>query len=112
MRSMLLRFGTALVLLLLIAQTAMAATLEKGSSGSEVTRLQQALNALGYAVSADGVFGTQTRNAVKTFQADHQLKVDGKAGSMTQSVLYTLAAQKGQSAAPAASRTEISLFFI
>ena len=46
MRSMLLRFGTALVLLLLIAQTAMAATLEKGSSGSEVTRLQQALNAL------------------------------------------------------------------
>ena len=109
MRSMLLRFGTALILLLLIAQTAMAATLEKGSSGSEVTRLQQALNALGYAVSADGVFGTQTRNAVKTFQADHQLKVDGKAGSMTQSVLYTLAAQKGQSAAPVAAPAATSV---
>ena len=99
MRSMLLRFGAALICLLLIAQPVLAVTLEKGSSGSAVTRMQQALNTLGYAVGTDGVFGTQTRNAVKTFQADHQLKVDGKAGSMTQSVLYTLAAQKGQSAA-------------
>ena len=99
MRSMLLRFGAALICLLLIAQPVLAVTLEKGSSGSAVTRMQQALNTLGYAVGTDGVFGTQTRNAVKTFQADHQLTVDGKAGDITLTLLYALASQKGQTAA-------------
>ena len=53
-----------------------------------------------YALGADGVYGTQTVNAVKAFQADHSLKVDGKAGNQTLTLLYALAAQ---GTAPAAS---------
>lgn len=78
-----------------LCQSALAyATLEKGSSGAEVTRMQQALNALGYTVSTDGVFGTQTRNVVRAFQVDQGLKVDGKAGNQTLTLLYSLESQK------------------
>ena len=93
----------------MLCTTALAySTLERGDSGSEVTRLQQALSALGYTVGADGVYGTQTINMVKAFQQDHGLKVDGKAGDVTQTLLYSLTAQQNQvlqpvvTAAPAA----------
>ncbi len=82
-------------LLILYASGAFAyTTLERGSTGGEVIRLQQALTLLGYGVGADGVFGTQTRNAVKAFQADQNLTVDGKAGNKTLTLLYALAEQK------------------
>ena len=104
MRGVLRRLLPLLVCLLLIGQTALAGnSLEMGSTGDAVTRMQQALSALGYPVGADGVFGAQTRNAVKSFQADHKLKVDGKAGDKTLTLLYKLEAQKGTpaTAAPA-----------
>lgn len=92
-----------LIVALLISQAALAyTTLEMGSSGSAVTRLQQALSALGYRVGADGVFGAKTRNAVKAFQTDHQLTADGKAGDKTLTLLYALEAQKGTASVTAA----------
>lgn len=97
MRGFLKRFLPILFLLLflLAANAALAyTTLEKGSTGAEVIRMQQALATLGYTVGADGVFGTQTRNAVKAFQTDQKLKVDGKAGNQTLTVLYNLESQK------------------
>ena len=103
MRGFLKRFLPALLCLLLMAQGALAYdTLELGSEGSEVSRMQQALSALGYPVSADGVYGTRTVNAVKTFQADQGLKVDGKAGDRTLTRLYKLLANAsgGTAAAP------------
>ena len=89
-----------IAVLVLLAPAALAySTLEKGSSGAEVVQLQQALSRLGYSVSADGVYGTQTRNAVKAFQADQKLTVDGKAGDVTQTRLYALASQASAAAA-------------
>lgn len=58
--------------------------LRLGSRGSDVIRLQAALNALGYDCGeADGIFGAKTEAAVRRFQRAQQLAVDGVAGRMT-----------------------------
>ena len=58
--------------------------LRLGSRGSDVIRLQTALNALGYDCgAADGIFGVKTEAAVRRFQRAQQLAVDGVAGRMT-----------------------------
>lgn len=63
---------------------AVRSTIKKGSRGSDVTYLQQCLAAKGYSVGAiDGIFGTRTREAVKAFQAENGLTVDGIVGPKT-----------------------------
>jgi hypothetical protein len=57
--------------------------LKVGSSGELVALLQQTLADLGYSVSVDGVFGHETKAAVKAYQADQGLIVDGVAGGQT-----------------------------
>lgn len=58
--------------------------LRLGSRGSDVIKLQTALNALGYDCgAADGIFGVKTEAAVRRFQRVQQLAVDGVAGRMT-----------------------------
>jgi len=70
-------------------------TLKNGSSGAEVKKLQQRLKELGYLKgSADGDFGDATEAAVKAFQAQHGLAVDGKAGPNTLSKIYSSTAKK------------------
>ncbi len=55
-----------------------------GSSGSEVTRIQQKLNSLGYYNGpVDGIYGTKTKDAVIAFQKSCGLTPDGVAGSKT-----------------------------
>lgn len=55
-----------------------------GSSGSEVTKIQTKLKNWGYYTgSIDGVFGTETQKAVKSFQKKNGLTADGIAGSAT-----------------------------
>ena len=54
--------------------------LKYGDNGDDVKELQQDLMKLGYALpeyGADGEFGDETKAAVKAFQKDHGLKVDG-----------------------------------
>jgi len=64
-------------------------TLELGSTGSSVTKLQQKLKDLGYySGSTDGTYGEATEAAVMVFQKRNNLTVDGKAGPATQRVLY------------------------
>ncbi len=60
-------------------------TLSKyGSRGSEVTQIQTKLKRWGYySGNIDGIYGTQTVNAVKYFQRKNGLKVDGIAGPAT-----------------------------
>ena len=61
------------------------ATLKKGSTGAAVKELQENLSKLGYDPGTiDGVYGTKTVTAVKKFQQDHNLTVDGIAGMETQ----------------------------
>lgn len=61
--------------------------LRSGARGEPVRDLQLALRALGYPVAADGVFGADTAAAVKKFQADRNLAVDGIAGRVTMAAL-------------------------
>jgi N-acetylmuramoyl-L-alanine amidase len=59
-------------------------TLRKGSTGSEVTKLQECLNTLMNAgLSVDGIFGSATESAVKKFQKKYALEVDGIVGPKT-----------------------------
>lgn len=55
-----------------------------GSRGSEVTQIQTKLKRWGYYTgNIDGIYGTQTLNAVKYFQRKNGLVVDGIAGKNT-----------------------------
>ena len=66
-------------------QNATLETLSKyGSRGSEVTQIQTKLKRWGYYTgSIDGIYGTQTVNAVKYFQRKNGLTADGIAGPAT-----------------------------
>lgn len=61
-----------------------------GCEGEDVRQLQKALLAKGYKQvrTADGVFGQWTYDAVRAFQKDHGLSVDGIAGKNTLRALY------------------------
>lgn len=59
------------------------ANLAYGSSGSDVRALQEALRKAGYNIAADGVYGAETRNAVRQYQSAQGLGVDGIAGQQT-----------------------------
>ena len=65
-------------------------TLQYGSTGEDVTRLQQELSRTGYLQSAyvTGVYNQQTVEAVKAFQKANGLVVDGAAGSATQHKMF------------------------
>jgi hypothetical protein len=69
------------------------------SSGSTVTALQRALG-----IPADGIYGPQTRRAVRRFQRSHGLVVDGIAGPQTLAALGLTA--RGASNAGAATVLE------
>ncbi|MEH2035759.1 peptidoglycan-binding domain-containing protein [Nostoc sp.] len=62
-------------------------TLYFGSSGIAVRALQQLLVTNGYAVRVDGIFGALTETAVKAFQNQQNLGVDGVVGQRTWSAL-------------------------
>jgi peptidoglycan hydrolase-like protein with peptidoglycan-binding domain len=62
--------------------TSSGATLSVGSSGPAVKKLQRKLG-----VSVTGYYGTQTRRAVKRYQAAHGLEADGVAGPETLAAL-------------------------
>lgn len=67
-----------------LAQTADAVTYQRGSSGNTVKQIQTKLKNWGYySGSVDGVYGSRTEAAVKSFQAKNGLTVDGKAGPRT-----------------------------
>lgn len=64
-------------------------TLSLGSQNLEsVKELQKMLNALHYKLVVDGKFGPRTAVAVKHFQNNHGLKMDGIVGPVTWKVLH------------------------
>jgi len=62
--------------------------LKEGSTGAAVQALQERLITLGYLNgTADGYYSAETANAVRAFQRDQGLTVDGKAGTSTLAAL-------------------------
>jgi peptidoglycan hydrolase-like protein with peptidoglycan-binding domain len=67
-----------------IEKKAMKAHHHKAAMSSEKTKkIQEALNAHGGKLKADGKFGKGTKNALKKFQKENGLKVTGKADKET-----------------------------
>lgn len=71
----------------LLGSAAKHETLRLGSSGPEVEKLQIALNARSHDLVVDGLFGRATRNALKQFQKENGLIIDGVAGPAVQRAL-------------------------
>jgi hypothetical protein len=61
--------------------------LKQGSSGQEVSELQQALE-----IDIDGVFGADTKAAVEAFQLENGLLMDGIVGPQTLKVIREISA--------------------
>ena len=88
------------ILIITFAQSAMAASYKRGSTGSVVTQIQKKLSAWGYYDGAvDGVYGSRTEAAVRYFQEKNGLTVDGKAGDQTLAAMGITTAGPVQSAA-------------
>lgn len=82
-------------------------TLYRGRTGEDVYMLQMRLRELGYykGTVTGGYYGG-TIKAIEAFQRDHGLSVDGAAGEMTQSLLFS--ASVDPTTAPAAVQIEYS----
>ncbi len=79
----------------------MATIYKTGSRGSEVRMIQQALIRAGYEVTADGVYGPKTADAVMAFQRKKGLKpVDGVVGPVTMAHLMAASVAAGGSEKP------------
>ncbi len=105
------RMFFAIILALVIGCTALAETvLEVGSRGNDVTKVQKRLIQFDYlSGEADGRYGEDTRNAVRRFQKNNDLPVDGKVGKETAAALgVTLSGAKGESKAAASSSNYVS----
>ena len=86
--------------------TAPAATKE-GDSGTNVVKLQQALELLGYySGTIDGNYGAGTVAAVKKLQSNRGMKQDGIAGASTIRVLFGTTAKASASASSASSSSK------
>ena len=64
--------------------------LRSGSNNNFVYLLQFILNQYGYNLSVDGIFGSNTLNAVRDFQRNNSLSVDGLVGTNTWRTLLNL----------------------
>ena len=101
------------------AQPLTYATLRIDQSGDGVRKLQTDLKALGYSVTVNGTFDTDTHNAVVAFQQRNGLVISGIADALTRQVIHsgqgkpystpveTLPANEGWMAAPAISQVKL-----
>lgn len=64
-------------------------TLREGSKGNDVVEMQECLVQLGYLADVTGVYDSATVAAVKAFQKNNGLSVDGAAGNDTLKKLYS-----------------------
>jgi len=62
--------------------------LKSGSTGTSVSKLQQALVNKGYSLAIDGIFGPATKSAVISFQSSQGITVDGIVGPVTWGRLF------------------------
>ena len=81
-----------------------------GSTGNEVRSIQNKLKSLGYYKgSVDGIYGTQTKNAVIAFQRNCGITVDGIAGPQTLLYLGLGGSSSGSSGTSKYTNEEVNL---
>ncbi len=91
MKKILRALSLSLAVMLLMMSCGLAEVLRYGKEGDEVAKLQAALTDLTYYTGEiDGKFGKLTLAAVKAFQKDAALKVDGRVGDLTKAKLTEL----------------------
>ncbi len=74
---------------LLYSDEIMYYTIYPGDSGDDIIKMQDKLRELGYySGESTGFYGDATLTAVKIFQDDNGLSVDGKVGKSTRELLY------------------------
>jgi len=82
--------------------------IKAGSNWEDVKRLQNSLNAVGYKLNVDGLFGNLTETAVKNYQEKHSLWADGIVGPITAASLNAKIAEI-KPATPVATATPTSM---
>jgi N-acetylmuramoyl-L-alanine amidase len=91
-------------------QPVYAAVLQQGNRGNTVKTLQTKLKNWGYYKgSVDGIFGSQTREAVKYFQRKNGLKVDGIVGKKTAQALGINLSGSSSSSSSSYSDSDVAL---
>ncbi len=91
-------------------QSAYAAVLKQGSTGTNVKTMQQKLKNWGYYKGAvDGIFGSRTKEAVKYFQRKNGLVVDGIVGAKTLAALGMSVNGNGGNSSSSYSDSDIQL---
>lgn len=91
-----IRLTVILVLVFSLCCVSATALSKMGSRSEEVKSIQSVLKSKGYYKgSIDGIFGTQTKNAVIAFQKAKGLKADGIAGEKTLKALGIKGNDKG-----------------
>jgi len=61
---------------------------KKLMKGSDVEEVQKALTKKGYKCKIDSIYGAETQEAIRKFQYNNCIKVDGIVGKMTWSALF------------------------
>ncbi|WP_416731864.1 peptidoglycan-binding domain-containing protein [Fictibacillus sp. JL2B1089] len=82
--------------------------LKNGDTGQRVRDLQNKLKRAGYSLAADGVYGPNTENAVRSFQRKYNLTVDGIAGPNTLNKLNAVLTQPTKPTQPAPPKSSNS----
>lgn len=89
---------TVNIALIALIQNAEAMAYRRGSSGSVVSQIQTKLKNWGYyKYDVDGIFGSRTEAAVKSFQSRNGLTADGIVGSATLAALGIQSNEAAQS---------------
>lgn len=100
-----------LLMILIIAFPVCNYALSKyGSRGEEVRKIQEKLKAWGYYTgSVDGIYGSQTFEAVKKFQKKNNLSVDGIAGPKTLQALGITSSGGSSNSSTTSNNTDLNL---
>ncbi len=107
-RRFLIIFITIILLLLTIYPIGYALS-RYGSRGEEVKQIQSKLKSWGYYTgNVDGIYGSKTYEAVKSFQRKNGLTVDGIAGSKTLSALG-INSSSSSSSGTSSNNTDLNL---
>lgn len=108
-RDRLLCSAMALVMCISLGAAIAAVVLERGSQGADVRKVQNRLIQWGYlSGTADGIYGADTEAAVRKFQRNNGLTVDGKVGPQTAAAMGVTLSGNSTSSSASSSAAIVS----